>query len=467
MPPKKTGTRPDGKSGKSGIPSLGKSAKGTDPDPDKDGVDAADSEPESSTEVGISKILNQLAAMDLNINHLTQELREGKQATEFKVAELDDKVTALEDKSVEDREKTQKVVDVTEGLRTRSNVHAIRLAEVEKKIEQLERDKRKKIIVVEGVPESEESPSPEIIDELFRDLKVEFDTLVCDRIHRRGKQPQGTGDGRKPEAAENNKVRRREKRHRPIIVGFKELGDKIQIYKHIKNLQGLERWAKVFINDDLTECQQNQARDLRALAAFSRSKGCPATVRSCCIIVRGRKYDYSELYKLGPELTLEKAKTIECLEGKGIAFQSEHSPLSNLYPCNLVYKGKLHLSAEGALHYTRAVFCRRHEEAKAIGNETNPYEVKRIASTFAHPPEWDGIVVDTLIEILVIKFTTDTHCKKALLATGDRRLFEATGDRIWACGLPLTKIHELTLPAPGKNRTGEAVEKVRSIIRSK
>ena len=141
--------------------------------------------------------------------------------------------------------------------------------------------------------------------------------------------------------------------------------------------------------------------------------------------------------------------------------------MSNLYPCNVVYKSKAFLSAEGALQFTRAVFCRRTAEANANDCERNAYEVKRISSTFRHPPEWEMIVVDTLIEILLIKFTVDSYCRKALLATGKRRLFEATGDKTWACGLPLSKIHELKLPFPGRNRTGEALEKVREIIQTK
>ena len=177
------------------------------------------------------------------------------------------------------------------------------------------------------------------------------------------------------------------------------------------------------------------------------------------------KYVYEDLYKLPQDLSLEKAKTLECLDGKGIVFQSEHSPLSNLYPCNIVYKGRVYLSAEGALHFTRATFCKRHREASAIEFERNAYEVKRIAATFKHTPEWDDMVVDILLEILIIKFKTNKHCREVLLATGNRRLFEATGDRVWACGLLLAKIHELTLPPLGRNRTGETVEKVRGIIK--
>ena len=195
------------------------------------------------------------------------------------------------------------------------------------------------------------------------------------------KEPPGPSDKNKPEAAATFRVRR-ENKPRPIIVGFKNHHDKVQLFKHLKNLQGLERWRNVFISDDLTECQQNQQRDLLALSAFAKSQGYDTKVRSNCIIVNGRKYDYEELSRLAPELTLEKAKTLVCLDGKGLAFQSPHSPLSNLYPCNIVYKGNNFLSAEGALHYTRAIFCKKFEEAKAIHFESNAFEVKRIASTF-------------------------------------------------------------------------------------
>ena len=144
-----------------------------------------------------------------------------------------------------------------------------------------------------------------------------------------------------------------------------------------------------------------------------------------------------------------------------------HAPLSNLYPCNIIYKGKPLLSMEGALQHTRAVVCKRLLEAAKIEFERDAYKVKRIAGTLRHNLTWDDMVEDVLLDILLIKFSSDSHCKEVLLETGGCRLFEATGDRVWACGLPLARIHELTIPPPGNNRTGKAVEKVRGIIKRK
>ena len=307
------------------------------------------------------------------------------------------------------------------------------------------------------MPETEDRPSPEVVEELFADLKVSFDTLVCDRIYRRGKKPAEPSDGKEPEVAEmaKNNNRKPTVRHRPIVVGFKQFEDKLQVFRHLKNLQGLEKWDKVYLGDDLTDIQQRQSRDLRSLAAYAKSIGYNATVRANFILIDKRRFAYDELHKLPQDLSLEKAKTITCLDGNGVAFQSVHSPLSNLYPCNVVYKGKPFLSAEGALQYSRAVFCKRYLEARKIEFERDAYEVKRISSTFKHTPEWDDAAPGILIEILTIKFSTNDHCKEVLPATGKRKLFEATGDRTWA------------LPPPGRNRTGESVEKVRDLLKGK
>ena len=421
---------------------------------------------------GIEKILVTLSRMDRKfeskLDDLKKEVREGLQSTDFKIGEIQTKVDRNETKCEANKEKIKAMADTSEGLKTKSTVHGLRLIELEDKIEMIERERRRNIIIVEGVQESEDKPSPEVIEELFMDLKVDMDSTVCDRIYRRGKRASETSNNDGPEVAANhNKDRRQVRQVRPIVVSFKLFADKLEVFRHLKNLQGVKKWDQVYISDDLTECQRNQLRDLRALSAYAKSKGYESVVKANVLVLDRRKYQYRDLFRLPEGLSLERAKTLECLEGKGVAFQSVHSPLSNLYPCNIVYKGRPFLSAEGALQYTRATFCRRFKEASAIEFERDAYEVKRISGTFKHPPDWEDKVLDILLEILIIKFTENKHCREILLATGNKKLVEATGDRFWACGLPLAKIHELKFPFPGRNHTGEAVEKAREIIRGK
>ena len=151
-------------------------------------------------------------------------------------------------KAAEVSEKVQVMAENSEGLKTRSMTHGLRITELEMKIEQLERNRRKNIIVVEGVPEMEKKPSPEVIEELFVDLQVDFDMIVCDRIYRRGKTVPEPSKGDEPEVAAAKINKRAYTRHRPIVIGFKQFDYKIQVFKHLRNLQGVEKWSKVFIS---------------------------------------------------------------------------------------------------------------------------------------------------------------------------------------------------------------------------
>ena len=167
--------------------------------------------------------------MDTNFADLKNEVREGIQSTDFNVSTLCDKLEANIKKSEDITQKVLETTEVTEGLKTRSAVHGLRLAELEQKIEFLERDKRRNNIIIEGVPESEDNPSPEIVEEFFADLKVSFDTTVCDRIYRKGKAAQGTSDGSNPEAAHRNVGNNKgAARVRPIVVGFRDFGSRFR-----------------------------------------------------------------------------------------------------------------------------------------------------------------------------------------------------------------------------------------------
>ena len=467
MPPKRTNSA---KPSKSKTPTAGEPRKsngsegdGDDPNQESDGA-VSDLEEETT---GVNKILAKLSGLEANLHEVRIDLKEGLHTADFNAKNLSDKIGAVVKKTEETGEKVRETVEVTTGLTTRTAVHGLRLNELENRIEMLERDKRRCLIVVEGVAEVANKPSPEIIEELLLDLKIDLDTQACDRIYRRGREPRAPDQDKQEVADKHGRRNGREIKPRPIVVGFKSFEDKKQVYKHLKNLKGVERWNKVYINDDLTECQLNQQRDLRSLVAYARSLGREAGIRSNQIWVEGRKYVYTELHKLAPELTLEKAKTITCLDGKGVAFQGPHSPLSNLYPCNVIYKGKAFLSSEGALQYRKAVTCKKFAEAHSIEFERRAFEAKRVGGSFRHTQEWEDIEEDEILEILIVKFTDNPYCKRALLNTGDKKLFEATGDRVWACGLPLARIHELTDPPPGNNRTGKALEKVRGLLKGK
>ena len=148
-------------------------------------------------------------------------------------------------------------------------------------------------------------------------------------------------------------------------------------------------------------------------------------------------------------------------------FQSPHSPLSNLFPCNLIFRGERFLSAEGAFHYHRALISGYEYDAQQIKSARNPFRVMKIAKSLRATQEWERVSEDIMKEILQVKFSQISFCKQFLLSTGDRKLLEGTGDKRWGCGIPISKSHLIPFKNPGRNLLGFMLEAVRADIRPK
>ena len=242
-------------------------------------------------------------------------------------------------------------------MKVQVSVHGQRLSDLEHRIDQLEREKRKSKLIINGVREREEEDTAEIVEKIFADVGVDYKTRVCINIFRRGRHVRKQQDG---------KDKDKQSRPRPIVVVFLRQTEKSKFFKNLKNLQGNEKWSRVFFNDDLTELQQIEQRDLRSLAAYAKKIGREATVWAGALWFEGRKYYYSELHRLPEDLTLLKAKTLSILNDSAIVFQSPHSPLSNLFPSNLHFRGECFLSAEGAYQSHRALISGYEKEAELM-----------------------------------------------------------------------------------------------------
>ena len=403
----------------------------------------------------LQEILNKLEKLDKlddledRIETSTKQLAEKLESNNTKTESLNDECTKV---------KVEAAI-----LKTQVSVHGLRLTDLEAQIEKLERERRRSTLVIDGVKETEHEDTADVVAQVFKDVGVDYGTRVCVNIFRRGRpQPNDrerilTGQQQKPEYV----------RPRPIVVVFLRQTEKGQFFRHLKNLQGKDEWKHVFFNDDLTELQESEQRDLRALVAYARSLKKEAKIKAGALWLEGRKYKYEELHKLPPEISLSKAKTLHILEDRAIVFQSPHSPLSNLFPCNLLFRGERFLSAEGAFHYHRALISGYEHEAQLIKATRNPFRVKKIALTLRATDEWERTSEDIMKEIISAKFTQVTHCKQFLIDTGDRKLFEGTGDKRWACGIPISKAQYISFKNPGRNLLGLMLEQIRDELKLK
>ena len=288
------------------------------------------STPPPTVSDNIEKILSKLDDLDVKIEstkiHLSDRI-EGSNAVTDQLSEENNKVKV-----------------VTAGLKTQVTVHGLRLSELENRIEQLERDKRRSSLVIDGVKKRDDEDVAEIVEAVFADAGVEFNTRVCINIYRHGKV--------------NNRRRDQEgaaqQRPRPIIVVFLRHTEKAKFFVNLKNLKGKEAWKDVYFNDDLTELQQIEQRDIRSLLAYAKLIGKEAKVRGGAPWYEGRRYRYEDLHRLPEEISLLKDKTLNILNGSAIVFQSPHPPLSNLF-LQLSNQGGVFSLCRGSLPISQSV----------------------------------------------------------------------------------------------------------------
>ena len=405
----------------------------------------------------LQRILDRLDGVE---NRLEAKIGDVITNQEMATEGLKKKIKETEDKSLVHSEHIDALREETNGTKVQLKVQGVRLTELEDKIERIERDKRRNILVIEGLPEKDGEVTRGLIEKTFTDLQLGFKAGDCVAIFRRGKEK--PGDNKEGGARQERRAK-----GRPVVVILLSANEKAAVFRSLKNLKNKEEYKGIYFNDDLTEQQANEQRDLRALAVFAKTKGFTSNVKAGALWLDGRKFRYEDLHRLPEDISLIKAKNLHILEDKAIVFQSPHSPLSNLYPCNITYKGEAFLSAEAAYQYTRATEGGYHREAQLIKLERNAFKAKSLTREFKTTREWEEMSEQVMREILIAKFKKNRVCSSFLLASGERTLFEGTGDRKWGCGIPISKANLITYRNPGRNLLGHLLEEVRGLLNKK
>ena len=412
---------------------------------------------EAKKEVGdIQKVLDKL---DKVKECLENKIDDSIRSQEFSAKQLTNKIEKVEVANSQVDAKCDELKQSNIGVKAQLKVQGTRLQELEDKIEQLERERRRSTLVIDGLPEKAGENLTEVVTKIFADLELNFDRSAYSAVFRRGRV-QSDNEGNKVEGE-------RIARHRPLVIIFKSAAEKGAVYRNLKNLKGKEEWSRIYFNDDLTETQASEQRDIRALVAFAKTRGYDAKLKAGALWLDGRSYKYHELHRLPNDISLCQAKTLHILEDKAIVFQSQHSPLSNLHPCNIIYRGEVFLSSEAAFQYTRATICGYDRVAQLIKAERRAFKVKLLARAIISTKDWEEMCEQVMREVLLEKFKRNEACASFLLSTGTRALFEGTGDKKWGCGFPISKAHLISFKNPGKNILGHLLEAIRKEIAPK
>ena len=235
----------------------------------------------------IQKVLDRLDTIEVS---LQTKIEASIQSQEFSAKQLSDKIEKVEVANDKVHQKCDTADEERAGIRAQLKVQGTRLQEIEEKIEQIEREKRRNILVIEGVQEKEGEKVMEIVNKIFGDLNLGFGAEICTGIYRRGRNPSDNRENNKEGAAE-----RVDPIRRPLVIIFPSVAEKAAVFRNLKNLNGKEEGRRVFFNDDLTETQASEQRDLRALAAFAKARGYEARARAGLLELERMRYRYHEL----------------------------------------------------------------------------------------------------------------------------------------------------------------------------
>ena len=102
------------------------------------------------------------------------------------------------------------------------------------KLNKLDKEKKRRNLIIHGVLEDKDKHPKSTSEELFADIKSDITSTDYDAIYRMGSISRNPGVTR------------------PIMVTLTKANSKGNIYLHVKNLKGLQKWKGISIADDLT-----------------------------------------------------------------------------------------------------------------------------------------------------------------------------------------------------------------------
>ena len=137
--------------------------------------------------------------------------------------------------------------------------------------------------------------------------------------------------------------------------------------------------------------------------------------------------------------------------------------LSNFYPCEFVFNGKMFNFSEQCFMWQKAMLFNDFEIAEQILNETDVRKIKALGRKVKDFDNelWDKHKEDFMYNACHAKFSQNDELKDFLLNTGNREIVEASPvDNIWGIGFSSDRAME-NIDKWGQNLLGKVLMRVR------
>lgn len=155
-------------------------------------------------------------------------------------------------------------------------------------------------------------------------------------------------------------------------------------------------------------------------------------------------------------------------ENANIAFRGYRNPLSNMWPCNMPYKGMQFRTLEHAYQWQKATSLNNTDAADMILNARHGGIAKGIADHMLPvdaAKKWSESqeAMKVMTELLEIKYHHNIDFMYNLQSTGETVLAEATSDQYWASGITDPRVAAITSPEywSGTNHLGKLLMDLR------
>lgn len=152
---------------------------------------------------------------------------------------------------------------------------------------------------------------------------------------------------------------------------------------------------------------------------------------------------------------------IKILDDTISSFKGGYRFLSNFYPVDIFYDGKVYPSSE---HLYQALKTHDLENREKVRLCSTPLQAKRLGYKIKIRPDWESIKFDCMVKMLLLKFKQNRNLLLDLLGTGERLLIEGNTwhDNEWG-----SCVCYRCLDKNGKNLLGRALMLVRSILKKR
>ena len=289
------------------------------------------------------------------------------------------------------------------------------ISDLDEKIERLDTVVRKKNLGFEGVPEmnpGEKENMQRLVYDVFDQMSINH-TVECDTCYRTGPYSRN-----KP---------------RPIVVTFLKQMERDHVFSKRVNLKTSKDYSRAWVNEDLAPTARRTKTMVRLIAKQAHKKGVACKNNKFSVTVDDIKYNENRLTELPHPLSTECIKQIR-IDANTIAYQSEHAPLSSMYPAKVKIGENEYDTSEQAFQHKKATAHNCPLLAERILLCRKTYVIKQMG---------DDI-------------------KTMLIATGTCELVEATPSGKWGAGATLSSNVLKKHNWPGDNKHGKVQTTVRA-----